>query len=412
MRSWSEVAVPTVAGSGHDQRLRLHDSARGEVCQVAAEGTATIYVCGITPYDATHLGHAATYLTFDLVQRVLRDQGLSVRYVQNVTDVDDPLIERAERDGIRWQDLAERETDLFRSDMEALRIIPPAEYLGAVETMDLVVEAVQRLLDAGSAYRLGDGSGDIYFDVTTDPRFGYVSRYDEQTMMSYFAERGGDPEREGKRNALDPLLWKGAREGDPSWPSALGEGRPGWHIECAAIAMRHLGPQIDIQGGGEDLRFPHHECSAAHAEAISGSAPFAGHYTHAGMIGYQGEKMSKSLGNLVKVSVLTAEGVDPMAIRLAMLSGHYREYREWTDEQLRQAEKTLSVWREAVRRPIAPSADAMLRRLRSCLTNDLDTAGAVAAVTEWATSRPLHGDSGLSVGVVRDAVDALLGIAL
>lgn len=371
-----------------------------------------MYVCGITPYDATHLGHAATYLTFDMVQRVLRDQGVDVRYVQNVTDVDDPLIERAERDGISWQDLAVRETDLFRSDMEALRIIPPAEYLGAVETIDLVVDGVAALLANGSAYRLDDGSADIYYDITTDDRFGYVSRYDESTMMKYFAERGGDPDRAGKRNRLDPLLWKGKREGDPSWPSAIGEGRPGWHIECAAIAMKHLGPQIDIQGGGEDLLFPHHECSAAHAESITGQWPFAGHYTHAGMVGYEGTKMSKSLGNLVKVSILTADGVDPMAIRLALLHGHYRDYREWTDEYLHKSEKTLSLWREAVRRPIAPSADATVAQIRECLANDLDTDGAVAAVTRWATQKPLHNDSGMSTQVIRDAVDALLGITL
>ncbi|WP_153502967.1 cysteine--1-D-myo-inosityl 2-amino-2-deoxy-alpha-D-glucopyranoside ligase [Cumulibacter manganitolerans] len=410
MRSWPEVSVPTVAGNG--PRLRLYDSAADEVRPVEVDDRATMYVCGITPYDATHLGHAATYLTFDLVQRVLRDQGTEVRYVQNVTDVDDPLIERAERDGIRWEDLAVRETDLFRSDMEALRIIPPAQYLGAVETIDLVVDAVSKLLDSGAAYRLEDGTGDIYFDISADERFGYVSRYDVPTMLAYSAERGGDPDRTGKRNQLDPLLWKGKRDGDPSWPSAIGEGRPGWHIECAAIALAHLGEQIDIQGGGEDLRFPHHECSAAHAEALTGAAPFAGHYTHAGMVGYQGEKMSKSLGNLVKVSELTAQGVDPMAIRLALLHGHYREYREWTDDYLHVSEKTLSLWREAVRRPIAPSADCMLAKVRECLSNDLDTDGAVAAVTEWATAKPLHNDSGMSVQVVKHAVDALLGIAL
>lgn len=410
MRSWPDVPVPTVAGSG--PRLRLYDNASAEVREVTATDTASMYVCGITPYDATHLGHAATYLTFDMVQRVLRDQGVDVRYVQNVTDVDDPLIERAERDGISWQDLAVRETDLFRSDMEALRIIPPAEYLGAVETIDLVVDGVAALLANGSAYRLDDGSGDIYYDITTDDRFGYVSRYDESTMMEYFAERGGDPDRAGKRNRLDPLLWRGKREGDPSWPSAIGEGRPGWHIECAAIAMKHLGPQIDIQGGGEDLLFPHHECSAAHAESITGQWPFAGHYTHAGMVGYEGTKMSKSLGNLVKVSILTADGVDPMAIRLALLHGHYRGYREWTDEYLHKSEKTLSLWREAVRRPIAPSADATVAQIRECLANDLDTDGAVAAVTRWATQKPLHNDSGMSTQVIRDAVDALLGITL
>ena len=376
-------------------------------------GTALMYVCGITPYDATHLGHAATYLTFDMVQRVLRDQGVRVRYVQNVTDVDDPLIERAQRDGIRWEDLAVRETDLFRSDMQALRIIPPDQYLGAVETIDLVVDAVTALLQNGSAYRLEDGTGDIYFDVTTDARFGYVSRYTEAEMLELFAERGGDPDREHKRNRLDPLLWKGARDGDPSWPTSLGAGRPGWHIECAAIALEHLGSQIHVQGGGSDLRFPHHEMSVAHAESLTGAVPFAGHYCQAGMIGYHGTKMSKSLGNLVLVSTLTAAGTDPMAIRLALLAqGHFREDREWTDDLLHEAEKTLAVWREAVRRPVAPAAQATLDVVRDHLADDLDTPGAVDAITRWATAAPREGDSVESPQVMRDAVDALLGIAL
>lgn len=411
MHSWPDVCVPAVAGSGPP--LRLYDSASDQVRRVEVDGTALMYVCGITPYDATHLGHAATYLTFDMVQRVLRDQGVQVRYVQNVTDVDDPLIERADRDGMRWQDLAERETDLFRSDMAALRIIPPDEYLGVVETIDLVVDAVEKLLQNGSAYRLEDGTGDIYYDVTTDDRFGYVSRYDEAEMLELFAERGGDPERPQKRNKLDPLLWKGARDGDPSWPTRLGDGRPGWHIECAAIALEHLGPQIHVQGGGSDLRFPHHEMSVAHAESLTGAVPFAGHYCQAGMIGYEGTKMSKSLGNLVLVSKLTAAGTDPMAIRLALLQqGHFRDDREWTDELLHAAERTLEQWRAAVRRPAGPAAEQTLAEVRACLADDLDTSGAVDAISRWASTTPAADDAAESVATVRRAIDALLGIEL
>ncbi|MFV0534364.1 MAG: cysteine--1-D-myo-inosityl 2-amino-2-deoxy-alpha-D-glucopyranoside ligase [Cumulibacter sp.] len=411
MRSWPEVSVPTVAGSGPP--LRLFDSSTESVREVRLDGTAKMYVCGITPYDATHLGHAATYLTFDMVQRVLRDQGQDVRYVQNVTDVDDPLIERAHRDGIGWQELAERETDLFRSDMEALRIIPPQEYLGVVETIDDVVAAIEKLLVNGSAYRLEDGTGDVYFDVSADERFGYVSGYDENQMLEFFAERGGDPDRAGKRNRLDPLLWKGARDGDPSWPSNLGAGRPGWHIECAIIALTRLGEQITVQGGGSDLRFPHHEMSVAHAESLTGIVPFAGHYCQAGMIGYQGTKMSKSLGNLVLVSTLTAGGVDPMAIRLALLQqGHFRDDREWTDELLREAERTLVEWREAVSRERGPDITATLAQVRDRLADDLDTAGAVDAISRWAKTAPGQGDSAGAVSSMRTAIDALLGIAL
>ncbi len=295
--------MPGIPGAG--RQLRLYDSASGEVRPTDPGPTATMYVCGITPYDATHLGHAATYLAFDLVQRMWLDAGHQVHYVQNITDIDDPLLERAHRDGVSWRKLADREIGLFRDDMTALRVIPPADYIGAVEAMDEVTAAVQELLDAGAAYRVTDEQyPDVYFDVTASGHFGYESRYDEPTMLRLSAERGGDPDRPGKRQRLDPLLWRMERPGEPSWTSPMGRGRPGWHIECAVIAGNRIGPVIDLQGGGSDLIFPHHECSAAHAEVLSGKRPFARHYTHAGMIGLDGEKMSKSKGNLVFVSRL------------------------------------------------------------------------------------------------------------
>lgn len=407
MHSWADVAVPQIEGTG--PQLSLYDSATDEVRPTAPGERATMYVCGITPYDATHLGHAATYLAFDLVQRVWRDLGKQVDYVQNVTDVDDPLIERAARDNIPWEELAQRETDLFRSDMEALRILPPGDYLGAVETIPLVTDAVTTLLDDGAAYRLEDGSGDIYFDISKAPRFGYVSRYDEATMDELFAERGGDPDREGKRHRLDPLLWKGERPGDPAWPTQLGSGRPGWHIECAAIALKYLGEQIDLQGGGADLRFPHHEMSVAHAEKVTGREPFADHYTQAGMIGYDGHKMSKSLGNLVRVSELTQAGTDPMAIRLALLHGHYRHDREWTDELLHEAEAQLARWRMAVGRDTASEAAPVIATLRERLADDLDTPGALAIIDAWVGAEGPDPDAPKQLS---EAIDALLGIAL
>jgi L-cysteine:1D-myo-inositol 2-amino-2-deoxy-alpha-D-glucopyranoside ligase len=274
-----------------------------------------MYVCGITPYDATHLGHAATMIAFDLVNRVWQDAGHPVRYVQNVTDIDDPLLERASRDGEDWVVLGMRETALFREDMESLRIIPPAEYVGAVESIPAIAAKVVQLLEGGAAYRLDDGTGDIYFDTATAPDFGYESHLSRDEMLRFSAERGGDPDREGKRDPLDPLLWRGSRPGEPSWPGGpLEPGRPGWHIECAAIAIDRLGERVDVQGGGNDLLFPHHECSAAHAERLTGAAPFARHYVHSGMVGLDGEKMSKSKGNLVFVSRLRADKVDPMAV--------------------------------------------------------------------------------------------------
>ena len=335
MDSWTGHEVPRLPGSGVP--LALYDSARQGVHPTGPAGPATMYVCGITPYDATHLGHAATMITFDLVQRMWRDAGRPVTYVQNVTDIDDPLLERAARDGEDWVVLAMRETALFREDMEALRLIPPAHYVGAVESIPEIVEKVQLLLKEGAAYRLEDGTGDVYFDITAAPRFGYESNLTREQMLPLFAERGGDPQRAGKRDPLDPLLWRGARPDEPSWPGGdLGAGRPGWHIECTVIALNLLGERIDVQGGGNDLLFPHHECSAAHAERLTGQAPFAGHYVHAGMIGLDGEKMSKSKGNLVFVSRLRGDKVDPMAIRLALLAGHYRTDRAWTDDAARR----------------------------------------------------------------------------
>jgi L-cysteine:1D-myo-inositol 2-amino-2-deoxy-alpha-D-glucopyranoside ligase len=342
---------------------------------------ARIYVCGITPYDATHIGHAATYIAFDLVQRVWRDAGHDVRYVQNVTDVDDPLLERAAQTGADWEVLAMKETALFREDMTALRILPPYRYIGAVEAIPLVVSLVERLLESGAAYRVDD---DVYFDVHSDPDFGSVSGLDPALQEKVFAERGGDPHRPGKRHPLDCLLWLSARPGEPSWPTSLGAGRPGWHIECAAIALEYLGSGLDVQGGGCDLAFPHHEMSAAEAQTVTGQRPFAQVYAHAGMVALDGEKMSKSKGNLVFVSKLRAEGHDPMAIRLAILAHHYRRDWEWFDADIEAAERRLAKWRAAVSRPDAPSADALLAQLREHLANDLDAPGALVAVDVWA----------------------------
>jgi L-cysteine:1D-myo-inositol 2-amino-2-deoxy-alpha-D-glucopyranoside ligase len=373
-----------------------------------------MYVCGITPYDATHLGHAATMITFDLVNRYWRDFGHPVEYVQNVTDIDDPLLERANRDGEDWVVLAMRETALFREDMEALRIVPPNHYIGAVESIPEIAATVAGLQDSGAAYRLDDGTGDVYFDLSVDERFGYESNLSREQMLAFFAERGGDPTRVGKRDALDPLLWRGARDGEPAWDGGvLGPGRPGWHIECAVIALRTLGDRIDVQGGGNDLLFPHHEMSAAHAETLTGVAPFASHYVHAGMIGLDGEKMSKSKGNLVFVSRLRADHVDPMALRLALVADHYRADRQWTDELLKTAQQRLSRWREAVTAPSGPSGADLLSAVRGALADDLDTPRALLLVDAWADAALAgEGADSRAPESVAQTVDALLGVRL
>ncbi|MDI5977480.1 cysteine--1-D-myo-inosityl 2-amino-2-deoxy-alpha-D-glucopyranoside ligase [Amycolatopsis magusensis] len=412
MQTWSSTPVPRVPGTSRP--LRLHDTSTGQLRPTAPGSTARLYVCGITPYDATHLGHAATYLAFDLVNRLWRDAGHEVHYVQNVTDIDDPLLERAARDQDDWVVLGMRETALFREDMEALRVIPPRDFVGAVETIPEIVEVIGKLLASGLAYRVDDPEyPDIYFAKDGSGRFGYESGYDAETMAKFFAERGGDPDRAGKRDPLDALLWRVARPGEPSWESELGAGRPGWHIECSAIAVNRLGMGFDVQGGGSDLAFPHHEYSAAHAEALSGEHPFARHYVHAGMIGLDGEKMSKSKGNLVFVSRLRADKVDPGAIRLGLFAGHYRSDRSWTDEVLEAAEARLSRWREAISLPAGPAAEDTVARLREHLADDLDTPKALAAVDAWVDEAlTRRGTDNAAPGLVRDAVDALLGIAL
>jgi L-cysteine:1D-myo-inositol 2-amino-2-deoxy-alpha-D-glucopyranoside ligase len=412
MQSWPVVPIPALPGRGPE--LRLYDSSDRQVRPVAAGPTATMYVCGITPYDATHLGHAATYLAFDLIHRLWRDLGHDVHYVQNVTDVDDPLFERANRDGIDWRDLAAREVALYRDDMTALRVLPPREYVAATEAVAEVVELVEKMLASGAAYVVDDAEfPDIYYRADATLQFGYESGYDRDTMLALFAERGGDPDRSGKTDQLDALLWRAERPDEPSWPSPFGPGRPGWHVECAAIALSRIGSGLDIQGGGSDLIFPHHEFTAAHAESVSGERRFAGHYVHAGMIGWDGHKMSKSRGNLVLVSGLRAEGVESAAIRLGLLAGHYRADRDWGPQVLQEANVRLQRWRAATALPAGPDAADVIARVRRYLADDLDTPKALAALDGWTTDALEYGGHDTEAPrAVAAAVDALLGVEL
>jgi L-cysteine:1D-myo-inositol 2-amino-2-deoxy-alpha-D-glucopyranoside ligase len=412
MRSWSSVPVPVIPGRGPE--LRLYDTSDRQIRPVTPGRAATMYVCGITPYDATHLGHAATYLAFDLIQRVWQDSGHEVHYVQNITDVDDPLFERANRDGVDWRELGDREVELFRADMAALRVLPPRDYVAATEAIGEVVELVEKMLASGAAYVLDDSDHpDVYFRADATAQFGYESGYDRETMTRLFAERGGDPHRPGKADELDALLWSGARNGEPSWPAPWGPGRPGWHVECAAIALSRIGTGLDIQGGGSDLIFPHHEFSAAHAESVTGERRFARHYVHAGMIGWDGHKMSKSRGNLVLVSTLRAEGVEPAAIRLALLAGHYRADRSWSAGLLDEAQARLNRWRQAVALSSGPDAADVVARVRRYLADDLNTPKALVALDGWVTDAIEYGGRDeVAPAQVRAIVDALLGVEL
>jgi L-cysteine:1D-myo-inositol 2-amino-2-deoxy-alpha-D-glucopyranoside ligase len=319
------------------------------------------------------------------------------------------LFERAEKVGIDWRELATRETELFRQDMAALRILPPAHFPGAEESLGLIVDLVQRLQDAGAVYAVED---DLYFSVAADPAFGEESGWTREQMLAVFGDRGGDPDRPGKKDPLDCLVWRAERPGEPALDSALGRGRPGWHVECTAMSLDLLGEWFDVQGGGTDLVFPHHEMCASEAQVLTGT-PYAQAYVHAGMVAYNGEKMSKSKGNLVFVSQLRNSDVDPMAIRLTLLRHHYRSDWEWTDDQLWESVDLLDRWRRALAvgagAPAAPLVDAVL----AALATDLDAPTAVAAVDAWADAT--LGTSGLADTSDRGAgasVLALLDAAL
>ncbi len=412
MRAWPAPELPDLAVVG--PTVRLQDTASGALVDVTPDaGPARLYVCGITPYDATHLGHAATYIGFDLLLRAWRNAGHDVTYVQNVTDVDDPLLERADKVGGDWRELAERETALFREDMEALRVVPPDHYVGAVESIPLVVDLIRELERTGSVYRVDD---DLYFSVTADEAFGELSGWTREQMLAVFGDRGGDPERAGKKDPLDCILWRSERPGEPAWDSPFGPGRPGWHVECTAIALEHLGTTFDVQGGGSDLVFPHHEMCASEAQVARG-ARFARAYAHSGMVGYDGEKMSKSRGNLVFVNALRRSDVDPMAIRLALLRHHYRSDWEWVDAELWDAVDTLATWRRALSlgagAPAAPVVEAVL----AALADDLDAPTAVAAVQAWVdatlgTDGLADTSDGAAAATVHRLLDAALGLSL
>lgn len=415
MKAWSKPEIPTLPGLS--AAPCIYDTATRGLVEAHTGDTARIYVCGITPYDATHMGHAATYLAYDTLQRVWLDAGLDVHFAQNVTDIDDPLLERAAATGVDWRELAASQVELFRGDMEALSILPPEDYVAVTEVLDEIAEAVRRLVAAGVAYEVqtpeSSAGSDIYFDSAKAAglgpwALGEISNLDADTMARFFRERGGDPDRAGKRDTLDPLLWRAARDDEPSWPSIVGAGRPGWHIECSVIALMELGRDFTVQGGGSDLIFPHHEMSAGHAAALSGH-PLAKVYSHTGMVAYQGEKMSKSLGNLVLVSRLVREGVDARAIRLTLLAHHYRSDWEWTDAALAAAQERLARWAGRLGSEAEPgpaSATDALGALREALRIDLDTPKALSVIDEAV-------ETGVDdPALLRRAVHALLGVAL
>ncbi len=367
--------------------MRLYDTARRAVVPFGPKrlgDEVRIYVCGITPYDSTHLGHANTFLAYDLLIRRLEDMGHTVRMVRNITDVDDSILPKARELGVDFLDLAAAEVARFRSDMDALNARPPVAEPRATEWVAQMVELIEELQANDQTYTI---DGITWFDISTWESFGRLSGYDDQTMREFAAERGGTPDDPRQRNPLDFVLWQPSLPDEPSWDSPFGEGRPGWHIECSAMSMGLLGTEIDLHGGGSDLIFPHHECEITQSEAATGTT-FVKHWMHTGMVAYEGTKMSKSLGNLVFVSDL-AKVSDPAAIRLALMGHRYRDDFEWHDEDLEVGESMLDLLREALHTSGSKTgADAASYglRLRAALDNDLDAPAARDILSEMATA--------------------------
>jgi L-cysteine:1D-myo-inositol 2-amino-2-deoxy-alpha-D-glucopyranoside ligase len=368
--------------------VRLYDTARQAIVPFEPSPVVKMYTCGITPYDAAHLGHAATYLAYDVLQRRLRDLGYGTQCVRNVTDVDDDILRKARELGVHYLDLAAEEVNRFDADMASLGLLPAFSEPRATSAIPDILGFIGMVLESGHAYQSGGG---VYFDVSSFARFGQVSHFDEATMLELARERGGNPDDPDKRNPLDFVLWQPSAPDEPAWDSLWGAGRPGWHIECSALALRELGETIDLHGGGSDLIFPHHECEAAQSEAATGSR-FVRHWMHGGMVRLGGIKMSKSLGNLVFVHDLLKEWEGP-AVRLAVIAHRYRSDWDWTDDLMGQAAQRLSRWRAT------GPGDAALDSVRQALDNDLDTPAAVALIDAAAAE---------GAGVSRAA--ALLGV--
>jgi L-cysteine:1D-myo-inositol 2-amino-2-deoxy-alpha-D-glucopyranoside ligase len=375
--------------------MKLFDTAKQQVVEFAPNPTVLMYTCGITPYDATHLGHAFTFISYDVLQRRLIDMGHQVKCVRNVTDVDDPLFAKARELGVHYLDLAAGEEARFESDMTALNALPVHSTPRASSAIPDIRGFIGMVIDRGFAYESG---GSVYFDVEKFPQFGSVSHYSRETMIALARERGGNVDDPHKRNPLDFVLWHPSASDEPSWDTMWGAGRPGWHIECSALALRELGTTIDLHGGGSDLIFPHHECERAQSEAATGQ-PFVKHWMHVAMVSMDGHKMSKSRGNLVFVDKLRTQH-DPMAIRLGLIEHHYRTEWEWDDGLMARNEARLAQWKSAAHVGSSQGDAGLLADVRSALDNDLDTPSAVALVDAAVKNGVAVGDSARLLGVV------------
>ena len=363
-----------------------------------------IYVCGITPYDTTHLGHAFTYVSFDTLMRYLEFRGYTVKYVQNVTDIDDDILRKARELGMAWDVLGKCETERYLRDMDALNVRRPGVYPHATQETPMMIEIIQSLLARGYAYV---HEGNVYFSIKQDPEFGVMARSiglnDYQAMLTIANQRGNHPDDLRKRDPLDFVLWQAQAPGEPAWPSPWGPGRPGWHIECSAMAIRYLGPQIDIHGGGADLAFPHHTCEIAQSEHFTGKAPFARFWVHTGMVYQEGEKMSKSLGNLTLVSDLLKD-YSADAIRVMLLNHHYRYPWECFPEDLQFATETVGLFQQvcALVEERVNGTDSLLHdQFIAAMENDLNTPQALFLLRQAAEIVVANHDVNTGAEVVR-----------
>lgn len=306
------------------------------------KNNVTMYVCGITPYDTTHLGHAFLYVFFDAVFRYLQYKKFKVVYTQNVTDIDDDILKRAKNDNRDWRELGDFWTNKFLKDLKDLNLLMPTHYVRATDSIPTIIKIIEGLVKNKFAYAK---EGNVYFEVSKFIDYGKLSKLTRSEMVKISKERGADPDDPLKKDSLDFILWQKSKPDEPFWNAPWSKGRPGWHIECSAMIQDRLGEQIDIHGGGADLIFPHHESEIAQSESYSGKTPFVKYWMHASMLMYQGEKMSKSLGNLVMVSDLLKK-YSPNAIRWMLLSHHYRQEWEYDEKELQEAQEKVKHMQE------------------------------------------------------------------
>jgi L-cysteine:1D-myo-inositol 2-amino-2-deoxy-alpha-D-glucopyranoside ligase len=373
-----------------------------------------MYVCGVTPYDTTHMGHAMAYLTFDVINRYCQYLGWQVKYVQNVTDIDDDILRKANELGERWDLLGDRHIRQFQEDLNALNALPPAVYSRATEDVPMIVEIVSKLIKEGLAY---ENQGNVYFRVKNDPEYGKLSRLGYAEMVEISGERGADPNDPRKEDPLDFILWQAAKPGEPTWESPWGPGRPGWHIECSAMSMRYLGEQIDIHGGGSDLIYPHHESEIAQSEGYTDKEPFSKFWVHIAMVRYQGEKMSKSLGNLVLARTVLRYH-SPDALRLYLHSHHYRDSFEYEDNGPAEFEPMVDLLRSAMlirgsSETPALDLEPLKEEFMAAIGDDLDTPKAIGILNEMAKKLVAAAEAGHQIEDARTSLrtaSSILGL--